>query len=127
MEVPQDKATLSLSRLRRVFYAVSGIVVVMIVGTVGFHQLEGMNWVDSFYFESMIATGQGPPIPLTTDGGKIFASVMAFVSVASVITALFITLAPIVSQLWREGIEGVEKDAKSLERDLEEKRNEEKP
>lgn len=96
----------------------SAIVCVMVVGTVGFHQIEGMDWVDSFYFESMIATGQGPPIALVTDAGKIFASVMAFVSVASVITALLVTLAPIISQLWRAGLERAEKDVRVMEKDL---------
>ena len=99
------------------FYAVSGIVVVMVVGTIGFHLIEGMNWVDALYFESMLATGQGPPIQLVTDAGKLFASAMAFVSVASVITALFITLAPFIAQLWREGIEKAEREARAMERD----------
>jgi len=109
----------SLSAKRRVFYAVSGIAVVMVVGTVGFHEIEGMNWVNAIYFESMLATGQGPPIQLATDAGKLFASVMAFVSVGSVITALVLTLAPIVSQLWREGIEKAERDAQELKREAE--------
>ncbi len=100
------------------FYAVSAIAAVMVVGTVGFHQFEGMGWVDAFYFESMIATGQGPPITLVTNAGKVFASVMAFVSVGSVISALLITLAPILSQLWREGIERAERDARRVEREL---------
>jgi len=106
------------SRRRRVFYAISGIAAVMVIGTVGFHLIEGMDWVNAIYFESMLATGQGPPIQLVTDSGKIFASVMAFVSVGSVITALVVTLVPIISQLWREGWESVEKDAKEFERDL---------
>ena len=89
----------------------------MVIGIVGFHQIEGMDWVNAVYFESMLATGQGPPIQLMTDSGKIFASVMAFVSVGSVITALVVTLVPIISQLWREGWERVEKDARGLERE----------
>jgi len=101
-----------------VFYALSGILAVMVIGTVGFHQIEGMDWVNAVYFESMLATGQGPPIQLMTDSGKIFASVMAFVSVGSVITALVVTLVPIISQLWREGWERAEKDAKEVEREL---------
>jgi Ion channel len=106
------------SRSRRAFYAISGIVAVLVGGTVGFHMVAGMDWVDAFYFESMLATGQGPPVQLATDWGKIFASIMAFVSVGSVITALVVTLAPIISQLWREGIETAERDAKALERGL---------
>lgn len=118
---PQSPA----SRKRRVFYAFSGIAAVMVVGTVGFHQMEGMSWVNAVYFESMLATGQGPPIQLTTDAGKVFASVMAFVSVGSVITALVVTLIPVLSQLWREGLERAERDVKELERDL--ARKKEKP
>ena len=124
MVLPPAESPRPQSAKRRAFYAVSAIVVVLIVGTIGFHAIEGMNWVNAVYFESMLATGQGPPIQLTTDSGKIFASVMAFVSVGSVITALLLTLAPIISQLWREGLERVEKDAKTLERDLTRKREE---
>ena len=106
------------SRKRRVFYAVSLILSVMFVGTVGFHEIEGMGWVNALYFESMLATGQGPPVQLTTDVGKLFASAMAFLSVGSVITALVVTLIPIISQLWREGWEAAERDAKLLEKGL---------
>jgi len=116
---PQSTA----SRKRRVFYAFSGIIVVMVVGIIGFHQIEGMNWVNAIYFESMLATGQGPPLTLTTDAGKLFASVMAFVSVGSVITALVVTLIPLISQLWREGLERAERDVKALEKDLTRKKD----
>jgi hypothetical protein len=112
------------SRKRRLFYAASLIAVVMMVGTVGFHLVEGMGWVNSFYFESMLATGQGPPFPLITDAGKIFASVMAFVSVGSVITALVVTLSPIISQLWRGGVDRLEKDARAIEREISGKKDE---
>jgi len=112
------------SRKRRLFYAISGIVLVMVVGIVGFHQIEGMDWVNALYFESMLATGQGPPLALTTNSGKIFASVMGFVSVGTVFTSLVVTLVPIISQVWRESLERVEKDARALEKDLS---REEKP
>jgi hypothetical protein len=117
---------LPASRKRRVFYALSGIGVVMVVGIIGFHQLEGMDWVNAIYFESMLATGQGPPITLTTDAGKLFASVMGFVSISAVFTSLIITLVPIISQLWREGLERVERDAKVLGVDLSKKEADDK-
>ncbi len=53
----------------------------MVIGRVGFHPIEGMNHVNAVYFESMLATGQGPPLLLDIDAGKIFASIMAFVTV----------------------------------------------
>jgi hypothetical protein len=106
------------SRRRRVFYSVSAIVTVMVIGVVGFHQIEGMGWVNAIYFESMLATGQGPPLTLNTDAGKLFASAMGFVSFGAVLTSLLVTLVPILSQLWREGLDRAERDAKALERDL---------
>jgi hypothetical protein len=118
MDPVAEQPPLLASRRRRVFYAFSGIIVVMVVGIVGFHQIEGMDWVNAIYFESMLATGQGPPLTLTTDAGKLFASVMAFVSVGSVITALVVTLIPLISQLWREGLERAERDVEALEKDL---------
>jgi hypothetical protein len=124
MEASPRERPILASRKRRLFYAFSAIATVMVVGTIGMHQLEGMRWVDAIYFESMLATGQGPPIPLTTDGGKIFASVMGFVSVGTVFTTLVVTLVPIVSQLWREGWDRVEKDGKALEKEVSGKKDE---
>lgn len=124
MDSPGQPQSLA-SRRRRVFYAISGIIVVMVVGILGFRQIEGMGWVNAIYFESMLATGQGPPLTLNTDAGKLFASVMGFVSFGSVLTALFVTLVPIISQLWREGLERAERDMKSIEKDL--ARKKEKP
>jgi hypothetical protein len=118
MASPPAPPESNASRKRRLFYAFSGIAAVMVIGTVGFHQIEGMDWVNAIYFESMLATGQGPPIQLTTDSGKIFASVMGFVSVGAVFTTLVVTLVPIISQLWREGWDRVEKDARAFERDM---------
>lgn len=109
----------SPSALRRVFYGVSVIVVIMIIGTIGFHLLEGMNYVNAVYFESMLATGQGPPLTLTTDAGKIFASIMAFISVGSVITTLVFTLGPILTMMWREGIDRAELEVRKIEGEIE--------
>lgn len=109
--------------IRRVIYAVSGILAVMVVGTIGFHLIEGMNYVNAVYFESMLATGQGPPLMLSTDAGKIFASIMAFISVGSVISTLVFTLGPVLNMMWREGLERTEKEANKFEKELERKRD----
>ena len=108
-------------------YSLSLIVLVLAVGVVGFHQFEGMRWVDAVYFESMLAAGQGPPIPLTTDWGKIFASVMGFVSVGTVLVTLVVNLGPILSEIWRESLEQVEADAKRLEQDISGKNKKDEP
>lgn len=120
------KPVFTTTALRRVAYALSLIVIVMIVGVVGFHYIEGMNYVNALYFESMLATGQGPPLQLNTDTGKIFASIMAFVSVGSVLTTIVYTLGPILASIWREGIERVEKEAKIAEKEIEGKKDQSK-
>lgn len=106
------------TRRRRVLYALTAVLTVMVIGTLGFHLVAGEGWVDAFYFESMLATGQGPPFPLPSDVAKVFASVMAFVSVGSVITSLVFTLGPVFAELWREGVERVEAEAHKLEVEL---------
>ncbi len=104
--------------LRRVVYGLLLIATVMIVGVFGFIRLEGMGLVNAIYFESMLATGQGPPLQLNTDAGKLFASLMAFVSVGSVITTFFFTPAPIFGQVWRETLEKGEDEIRRVEEDL---------
>ncbi|MGP8078118.1 MAG: hypothetical protein ACLQD8_03815 [Thermoplasmata archaeon] len=93
--------------------------VVLAIGTIGFHAVAGTDLVDSFYFESMLATGQGPPSALTTDAAKLFASGMAFLSVGTVVTTLVLNLGPILARLWREGVELAEREVRKLEGEVE--------
>lgn len=90
-----------------------------VVGTIGFHVIEGASWINAFYFESMLATGQGPPFPLATDTGKVFASLMGFVSVGSVVSAIVLTIGPLAVQIWREGIDRFEREARRLTEEAE--------
>lgn len=108
----------TIRRRRRILMSLAAIGLVLLVGTLGFYELTGTGWINSFYFESMLATGQGPPFALTSSGAKLFASFMAFVSVVTVITTLVVNLGPIVGRLWREGIEDAERRLRQLERDL---------
>ena len=103
------------SLVRRAAYSIILVAVAEAVGTVGFHAIEGMGWVNAFYMESMLATGQGPPLQLVTDSGKIFASIMGFVSVSSVLSAIILTVGPLLARLWKEGVDAAEVEAKKLE------------
>jgi len=89
------------------------------VGTIGFESVAGLSAVNAFYFESMLATGQGPPITLTTDNAKIFASIMAFISVGSVVSTLLFAVGPVVRRIWHEEVERLEEGARALERKVE--------
>ncbi|MBI3615597.1 MAG: two pore domain potassium channel family protein [Candidatus Omnitrophica bacterium] len=90
---------------------------VLAVGTVGFHFLEGYSYLDAFYFISMIATGQGPSQVPGTGTGKMFASVMAFVSVGTVVASLGFLFGPFFGFLWRIGHERWEEEIHSLKGD----------
>jgi hypothetical protein len=105
-------------RRRRIAYSFGAIGFVLVVGTLGLYVLTGSGWVDSFYFECMLATGQGPPFSLNTDSAKLFASFMAFVSIGTVITTLVLNLGPVLGRLWREGIEEAEREFRKIEHEI---------
>ena len=94
----------------RALYALALIVFVMVIGTVGMHAFEKMMWMDAFYFMTMIATAQGSAYTPATDGGKIFASIMAFVSVGFVLAALGFLIGPLMGKLFKVGFEKYEDD-----------------
>jgi hypothetical protein len=104
---------------RRLVYALAGILVVLTAGSLGFHLVAGLSPVDSIYFESMLATGQGPPLTLTSDNAKIFASIMAFVSVGSVVSALLFSVGPVVRIVWHRSLVWVEREVRDLEHEAE--------
>jgi len=106
---------LTTTAKRRLLYALIGIGVVIVAGSIGFHLIAGLDAVNSVYFESMLATGQGPPLPLTTDNAKIFASIMAFVSVGSVVSTLLFAVGPVVRQVWHNSLVWVEEEVRDLE------------
>ncbi|MDG6985394.1 MAG: two pore domain potassium channel family protein [Nitrososphaerota archaeon] len=120
-QAPQGKP--KRSRMPRAFwkravYSLALIVAVEVAGMVGMHQIEGWSYLDAFYFTSFIATGQGPPSNLVVNdaAGKIFSSVLAFVSVGTVITALLFLFGPFLGQVIRAGEEKVGELEKEIER-----------
>ncbi len=91
----------------------------LLLGTMGFHRLEGFSYVDSFYFASMIATGQGPApsiFPVTTSG-KLFTCLYAFLSVGSLVAALGFLFGPFLGQLFRIGVVKLEEELHLKKRD----------
>ena len=104
------------SPLNRGLYSLGLVVSIMIVGTLGIHYLEDFSYVDSFFFTSMIATGQGPIgslVPQTT-AGKIFTSILSFVSVGVLLAALGFLFGPFLGKLWRVGVLKFEDEIHSL-------------
>ncbi len=102
------------SPVKRGLWSLLLVTSVMLVGTLGLHHLERLSYLDAFYFMSMLATAQGPAAIPATAGGKIFTSVMAFISVGTVVASLGFIFGPMFGQLWRVGIDRVEGEVHHL-------------
>ncbi len=88
---------------KRTVHAALLIIFVLAFGTVVLHYVEGYSYTNAFYFMSMLATAEGPNIMPQTFIGKIFVSIMAFVSVGSVIFALAYIFGPTMNKFIRIG------------------------
>jgi hypothetical protein len=75
----------------RVAFAVLGAAAALLlaVGTIAFHHMEGWSWVDSFYFSAIAGTtvGFGDLHP-TTDASKLFSVAYIFFAVGIIGTYL---------------------------------------
>ena len=93
------------SPLNRGLYSLAFVTFVLLGGTFGMHWLEGFSLIDSFYFTSMIATGQGPAPSIypVTAAGKIFTCLLAFVSVGLMVASLGFLFGPFLGKLWHIG------------------------
>ena len=96
------------------------VIFVMTLGMLGMHFIEGLSYLDSFYFMSMIATAQGPTTVPHTAAGKIFAAMMAFISVGVVVASLGFLFGPFFGKLWRVGVDHLEEELRILKKNKEE-------
>ena len=90
------------SPFKRGIYSFLLIFSLMSIGTLGIHLIEGMSYVDSF----------SPHTSL----GKIFTSLMAFVSVGTVVASLGFIFGPLLGKLWRIGVLKFEEELHLLNR-----------
>ena len=96
----------------RGIYCLTLVIVVMGLGTIGFHRIEHFSYTDAFYFASMIATGQGPAPSLfpVTSAGKFFTCLFAYISVGSMVAALGFIFGPFLGLLFRIGVIKLEEE-----------------
>jgi hypothetical protein len=81
--------------------SVAALIVIgsLALGMLGYHQLEGLSWVDSLLNASMLLGGMGPVAPLQTTVGKIFASLYALYSGIIFLAIAGILFAPIFHRI----------------------------
>ncbi len=106
---------------RRALFSIVILAVVMAIGTIGMMFLEGWDPVTSFYFMALLATAEGPALSPLTVAGKLFASLMAFVSIGAAISAITFTFGPLFGYALREGFAYIEKEDDKLKTRIERK------
>jgi|SRR3989441_2160151 len=106
---------------KRAFFSIVVLAVVMAIGTIGMMLLEGWDSVTSFYFMALLATAEGPALSPLTVAGKLFASLMAFVSIGAAISAITFTFGPLFGSVLKEGFAYIEKEEEKLKSGLERK------
>lgn len=70
------------------------------LGTVGYHWLAGLAWIDALLNAAMILTGMGPVDRLDSDAAKLFATAYAIYSGVAFLSVSGILLAPVVHRFF---------------------------
>lgn len=88
---------------QRIFNAVTyalGIILIMLgIGSAGYHWLGKLDWVDAVYNAALILSGMGPVDILPNADAKIFASVYAIVSGVVFIALIGLCLTPVFHRI----------------------------
>jgi len=85
-----------LSRLwGNVLVAVGIVVFSLLLGTLGYHYLGAVPWVDGLLNAAMILTGMGPVDKMETTEGKLFATFYALYSGIAFLTMVAVILTPL--------------------------------
>lgn len=75
------------------------IAVSLVLGSIGYHILGNLDWIDALLNAAMILTGMGPVNPMTTTSGKLFATFYALYSGIAFLTMMAVILAPLQHRL----------------------------
>ncbi len=83
-------------------YGVFALVLICIsvgIGTIGYHRIGHLQWIDSFHMACMILTGMGPVAEMTSNKAKLFSSFYALYSGVAFLSITAIIFAPIIHRL----------------------------
>jgi hypothetical protein len=75
------------------------IAVSLLVGMLGYHHFEGLDWIDAFLNAAMLLGGMGPVDRPLTFGGKLFSGLYALYCGLAVILVAGVILAPVAHRL----------------------------
>ena len=75
------------------------ISISVILGTLGYHHVAQLDWIDSFHMACMILTGMGPVVEMTSNKAKLFSSFYALYSGVAFLSITAVILAPVIHRL----------------------------
>jgi hypothetical protein len=82
-----------------IFLACIILFICLAIGILGYHYTADIPWLDSLHNASMILSGMGPVVNITTNAGKWFSSMYALFSGVVFITNIGLILAPAVHRI----------------------------
>jgi ABC-type phosphate transport system permease subunit len=94
------RATFYKRVLKNIVIALLIMTVCLVIGILGYHFTDGVPWIDSLHQSSMILSGMGPVVEISSKGGKIFSSVYALFSGVVFITNVGVILAPVIHRIY---------------------------
>jgi hypothetical protein len=87
-------------RLAKNGLVVAGLLTVALaIGAIGYHELNGLPWLDATLNAAMILTGMGPVDRLTTPEAKVFAIVYSLFGGVFFLSMVAVLLAPVAQYL----------------------------
>ncbi len=86
--------------IKNILFASAILFVCLLIGILGYHYTADIAWLDSIHNASMILSGMGPVVEITTTAGKWFSSFYALFSGVVFITNIGIILAPAMHRMF---------------------------
>jgi hypothetical protein len=75
------KALPEKNKVRRLFFIIAFLfILILLIGTLGFHYLSDLGWLDSLHNSSMYLAGLGPLYEMKTTKEKIFSTFYAILA-----------------------------------------------
>lgn len=107
--------TLSSVNRRRLVVAGGIVAIIIVVGAVGFHMIEGLSWLDSFYtaVQTVTTVGYGDIAPQTR-AGRAFATFLMLVGAGTVLYSLTVIAQAVMQSEMVEAF-GVKRKMREME------------
>ncbi|MDX2049282.1 MAG: hypothetical protein SFU87_21030 [Chitinophagaceae bacterium] len=87
---------------KNLLFAAFILAICLGIGITGYHYTAQVSWLDALHNASMILSGMGPVVEITTVSGKWFSSFYALFSGVVFITNIGVILAPALHRLFHK-------------------------